>query len=49
MLGATLLSKFGMNKGFLLGYELDVAYLGGALTLFLLGGGPLSIDAVLGI
>ena len=49
MLGTTLLSKFRMNKGFLLGYELDISYLAEALTLFLLGGGPLSIDAVLRI
>jgi putative oxidoreductase len=49
MVGTTLLSKFRMHKNFLLGYELDITYLAGALTLFLLGAGPLSIDAVLGI
>ncbi len=49
MVGTTLLSKFRMHKNFLLGYELDMTYLAGALTLFLLGGGPLSIDVVLGI
>jgi len=49
MLGTTLLSKFRMNKGFLLGYELEISYLAEALTLFLLGGGALSIDAVLRI
>ena len=49
MVGTTIFSKFKLHKNFLLGYELDIAYLGGALTLFLLGGGPLSIDAVLGI
>ncbi len=49
MVGTTLLSKFRMHKNFLLGYELDITYLAGALTLLLLGAGPLSIDAVLGI
>jgi uncharacterized membrane protein YphA (DoxX/SURF4 family) len=49
MVGTTLLSKFRMKKKFLLGYELDIAYFGGALTLLLLGAGPLSIDAFLGV
>ncbi len=49
MIGTTYLSKFKMHKSFLLGYELDVVYFAGALTLFLLGGGPLSIDAILGV
>ncbi len=49
MVGTTLFSKFRLHKNFLLGYELDVAYLAGALTVLLLGAGPLSIDAVLRI
>ena len=49
MVGTTFLLKFRMHKNFLLGYELDISYLAGALTLFLLGAGPLSIDAILGI
>lgn len=49
MVATTLLSKIKLQKKFVLGYELDVAYLAGALSLFFIGAGPLSIDALLGL
>ena len=49
MIGTTILSKKKMGKKYLLGYELDLAYLAGALALIVLGGGPFSLDAILGL
>ncbi len=48
MIVATYLKAFKWNKGLLDGYELDLALLAGALTLFVLGAGSLSIDALIG-
>ncbi|MEK6826781.1 MAG: DoxX family protein [Nanoarchaeota archaeon] len=48
MLTAIYLKVFKWNKGLIEGYELDLTILAGALTLFILGAGPLSIDALIG-
>ncbi|MEK6922199.1 MAG: DoxX family protein [Nanoarchaeota archaeon] len=48
MIVATYLKAFKWNKGLVEGYELDLTILAGALTLFILGAGPLSIDALIG-
>ncbi|MEM4311065.1 MAG: DoxX family protein [Nitrososphaerales archaeon] len=47
MIGTTILAKQKLQKKYVLGYELDIAYLAGALSLFFLGGGPFSLDALL--
>ncbi|MBI2126462.1 MAG: DoxX family protein [Thaumarchaeota archaeon] len=49
MVATTILSKTKLQKKYVLGYELDIAYGAGAVTLALLGGGPLSLDAILGL
>ncbi len=49
MLGTTILSKNKLQKKYVLGYELDIAYLAGALSLMFLGAGPFSLDAILGL
>lgn len=48
MIGTTILSKTKLGKKYMLGYELDVAYLAMALSLVFLGSGTLSIDQLLG-
>lgn len=49
MIATTILAKRRLQKKYILGYELDIAYLGGAVALALLGGGPFSLDALLGL
>lgn len=49
MIATTILSKRKMSKKYILGYELDLAYLAAALALVVLGGGPASLDALLGL
>ena len=49
MVGTAIFSKKQLGKKFVLGYELDVAYLALALTVALLGPGPWSLDRLLGI
>ena len=49
MVGTSIFSKMKLGKKFVLGYELDVAYLVLALTLALLGPGAWSVDRLLGI
>lgn len=48
MLGTTLLSR-RMKKKYMLGYELDLAYLAASLALALLGAGVYSLDSLFGI
>jgi putative oxidoreductase len=49
MIGTTIFSKTKLGKQFMLGYELDVLYLVGALALVFLGAGAFSLDAYLGL
>ncbi len=52
MLGTTFFAKRKLKRpftGMQGGYELDVILLAGAVALVLVGGGPLSIDALLRI
>ena len=49
MLATTVFSKVKLNKKFILGYELDLAYAAFALVLALLGPGAWSLDRILGI
>ena len=49
MIGTTILSKTKLGKKYVLGYELDLAYLGAALLSAMVGAGPISLDAILGI
>ncbi len=49
MIVTTVLSKRRLHLNYLRGYELDLAYLAGALALVFLGGGEFSLDALLGI
>ena len=49
MIVTTVLSKRQLHLNYLRGYELDLAYLAGALALVFLGGGEFSLDALLGI
>ncbi|MCL4437362.1 MAG: DoxX family protein [Thaumarchaeota archaeon] len=49
MIVTTVVSKQRLHLKYLRGYELDLAYLVGALTLAFLGGGEFSLDALLGI
>jgi len=49
MVGTTILSRAKMGKKLVLGYELDLAYLVGAVAVVLLGSGAWSLDRVLGI
>lgn len=48
-IGTTILSKSKLGKKLLLGYELDLLYLAGALALVFLGGGAYSLDRLLGL
>jgi len=48
MITAIGMKAFKWNKGLIDGYELDLALLAGALTLFILGAGPISIDSYMG-
>lgn len=47
MAATTILSKRKLGKKYVLGYELDIAYLGVAIATALLGGGSLALDALL--
>lgn len=49
MIGTTIFSKTKLGKQFMLGYELDILYLIGALALVFLGAGAFSLDAYLGL
>jgi len=49
MVATTILSKNKLQKKYVLGYELDIAYLAMALALFLLGAGPASLDSLIGL
>ena len=49
MVATSIFSKTKLGKKFVLGYELDVAYLVLALTLAILGPGPWSVDRWLGL
>ncbi|HKZ93081.1 MAG TPA: DoxX family protein [Candidatus Bathyarchaeia archaeon] len=49
MVATTFLSKAKLQKKSMLGYELDIAYLAMALALVVLGGGPTSLDTLLGL
>src|SRR5256885_5890994 len=49
MIATTIFSKTKLNKKFILGYELDVAYAAFALVLALLGPGGWSLDRILGL
>src|SRR5437773_10807476 len=49
MIATTIFSKTKLNKKFMLGYELDVAYAAFALVLALLGAGGWSLDRILGL
>ncbi len=46
MANTTVMQKAKFRKKFVGGYELDVAYLVGALALLLIGSGPFAIDAL---
>ncbi len=48
MVGTAIFSKKQLGKKFVLGYELDVAYLILALVVAFLGPGPWSLDRILG-
>ncbi len=48
MIVTTIISKRRLRLNYLRGYELDLAYLAGALVLTVLGGGEISLDALLG-
>lgn len=48
MIATTIFSKLKLNKKFISGYELDVAYAALALVLALFGPGAWSIDHLLG-
>jgi len=48
MIATTIVSKTKLQKKYVLGYELDLIYFAGSLTLAFLGGGPLSVDAGIG-
>ena len=49
MVGTTILSRAKMGKKLVLGYELDLAYLVGAVAVVLVGPGAWSLDRGLGI
>ena len=49
MISTSALNKLKMKKAYIGGYELDVLYILLAVVLFLLGGGALSIDSVIGL
>ena len=47
MVATTWLAQKKLGKKYVLGYELDIAYLGGAIVLALVGAGSISVDALL--
>ena len=47
MAATTVLSKCKLGKKYVLGYELDIAYLGVAIAIALLGSGSIALDAFL--
>ncbi len=49
MISTSALNKLKMKKAYIGGYELDMLYVLLAIVLFLLGGGALSIDSVIGL
>ena len=49
MISTSALNKLKMKKAYIGGYELDVLYILLAIVLFVLGGGALSIDSVIGL
>jgi len=49
MIATTIFSKRKLGKKYVLGYELDMAFLALAVTVAILGPGPWSLDALLGI
>ncbi|TLX96973.1 MAG: DoxX family protein [Thaumarchaeota archaeon] len=49
MISTSALNKLKMKKGYIGGYELDVLYILLDIVLFVLGGGALSIDSVIGL
>ncbi len=46
MTAATWLQRKKLGKKYVLGYELDIAYLGGAIVLALVGAGSICVDAL---
>jgi putative oxidoreductase len=49
MISTSALNKLKMKRAYIGGYELDVVYVLLAIVLFVLGGGALSIDSVIGL
>ncbi len=49
MISTSALNKLKMKRAYIGGYELDVLYILLAIVLFVLGGGALSIDSVIGL
>jgi len=49
MVATTIFAKTKLGKKFVLGYELDVAYLVLGLVVPFLGAGPWSVDRFLGL
>ena len=49
MVATTIFAKTKLGKKFVLGYELDIAYLVLGLVVALLGAGPWSVDRLLGL
>ncbi len=49
MVATTIFAKTKLGKKYVLGYELDVAFLVLAVTVAILGPGPWSVDRLLGI
>jgi len=49
MVATTIFAKTKLGKKFVLGYELDVAYLVLGVVVALLGAGPWSVDRLLGL
>lgn len=49
MAGTTVLSQKKLGKKLTLGYELDLAYMFGALTLMFAGPGSVSVDSAVGL
>ena len=47
MVATTWLAHVKLGKKYVLGYELDTAYLGGAILLALVGADSVSVDALL--
>ncbi len=49
MIATTIFSRAKLGKKLILGWELDLLFLAGALALVLLGAGAWSLDALLGL